>query len=101
MRVVGTETTRRRPSHHVIRLLLIESRPTRFGAQADAVTLIYNAKTNANAESSVGLMSMAGSGPEVLTTLTTDMGKILDGVHRTKIKGTAHFGTAINIAAVR
>jgi 26S proteasome regulatory subunit N10 len=45
-------------------------------------------------------MSMAGSGPEVLTTLTTDMGKILDGIHRTKIKGTAHFSTAINIAAV-
>jgi len=74
--------------------------PTRFGAQADAVNLIYNAKTNANPESSVGLMTMAGSGPEVLTTLTTDMGKILDGIHRTKIKGTAHFSTAINIAAL-
>jgi 26S proteasome regulatory subunit N10 len=75
-------------------------RPTRFGAQADAVNLIYNAKTNANPESSVGLMSMGGSGPEVLTTLTTDMGKILDGIHRTKIKGTSHFSTGINIAAV-
>jgi hypothetical protein len=46
-------------------------------------------------------MSMAGSGPEVLTTLTTDMGKILDGIHRTKIKGSANFTTAINVAAVR
>lgn len=45
-------------------------------------------------------MSMAGNGPEVLTTLTTDMGKILDGIHRTKIKGTANFTTALNIAAV-
>jgi len=81
--------------------LLICARPTRFGAQADAVSLIYNAKTNANAESSVGLMSMGGGGPEVLTTLTTDMGKILDGLHRTKIKGEAHFSTGINIAAVR
>lgn len=46
-------------------------------------------------------MSMGGSGPEVLTTLTTDMGKILDGIHRTKIKGTSHFSTGINIAAVQ
>ena len=45
-------------------------------------------------------MSMGGVGPEVLTTLTTDMGKILDGIHRTKIKGDAHFTTGINIAAV-
>jgi 26S proteasome regulatory subunit N10 len=74
--------------------------PTRFDAQADAVNLIYNAKTGANPESSVGLMSMGGSGPEVLTTLTTDMGKILDGIHRTKIKGDPHFTTGINIAAV-
>jgi len=79
---------------------LIRLRPTRFDAQADAVNLIYNAKTNANPESSVGLMSMGGMGPEVLTTLTTDMGKILDGIHRTKIKGDAHFTTGINIAAV-
>ncbi|TID16962.1 putative 1-aminocyclopropane-1-carboxylate deaminase [Venturia nashicola] len=74
--------------------------PTRFDAQADAVNLIYNAKTNANPESSVGLMSMGGQGPEVLTTLTTDMGKILDGIHRTKIKGDAHFTTGLNIAAL-
>lgn len=45
-------------------------------------------------------MSMGGQGPEVLTTLTTDMGKILDGIHRTKIRGSAHFTTAVNIAYV-
>jgi 26S proteasome regulatory subunit N10 len=76
------------------------SRPTRFEAQSDAVNLIYNAKTGANPESSVGLMSMGGSGPEVLTTLTTDMGKILDGIHRTKIRGDSHFTTGVNIAAL-
>lgn len=74
--------------------------PTRFEAQADAVNLIYNVKTQANPESSVGLMSMAGNGPEVLTTLTTDMHKILDGIHRTKIRGSSHFSTGINIAHV-
>jgi 26S proteasome regulatory subunit N10 len=75
--------------------------PTRWAAQADAVSLIFNAKTGPNPESSVGLMSMGGSGPEVLTTLTTDMGKILEGLHRTKIKGQAHFSTSVNIAQVR
>jgi 26S proteasome regulatory subunit N10 len=45
-------------------------------------------------------MSMGGGGPEVLTTLTTEIGRILDGIHRTKIKGSAHFSTGINIAAV-
>ncbi|KAF2088098.1 hypothetical protein K490DRAFT_39904 [Saccharata proteae CBS 121410] len=74
--------------------------PSRFNAQEDAVNLIFSAKIQSNPESSVGLMSMGGSGPEVLTTLTTDMGKILDGLHRTKIRGSPHFSTGINIAAL-
>lgn len=75
-------------------------RPSRWEAQCDAVNLIFSAKTGANPESSVGLMSMGGQGPEVLTTLTTDVGKILDGLHRTKIRGSSHFSTSINIAEV-
>jgi 26S proteasome regulatory subunit N10 len=74
--------------------------PSRWEAQQDAVNLIFSAKTGANPESSVGLMSMGGSTPEILTTLTTDIGKILDGLHRTKIKGSSHFVTGINVAAV-
>lgn len=81
--------------------LLTLSRPSRFGAQADAIHLIFSAKTQANPESSVGLMSMGGKGPEVLVTLTTDFGKILDGLHRTKIKGSAHLATGIQVAGVR
>jgi len=45
-------------------------------------------------------MSMGGSQPEVLSTLTTEFGKILDGIHRTKIKGQAHLSTALNVAGV-
>lgn len=75
--------------------------PSRWEAQSDAVNLIFSSKTNANPESSVGLMSMGGSTPEILTTLTTDIGKVLDGLHRTKIKGSSHFVTGINVAAVR
>ncbi|KAG8530732.1 uncharacterized protein KY384_004089 [Bacidia gigantensis] len=72
--------------------------PTRWDAQADAVNMIFSAKTQANPESSVGLMNMAGKGPEVLVTLTTDFGKVLDGMHRTKTKGRAHLTTAIQVA---
>ncbi|KAF2705127.1 26S proteasome non-ATPase-like protein regulatory subunit 4 [Pleomassaria siparia CBS 279.74] len=74
--------------------------PSRWEAQADAVNLIFSAKTGANPESSVGLMSMGGTTPEILTTLTTDIGKVLDGLHRTKIKGSSHFSTGINVAAL-
>lgn len=74
--------------------------PSRWEAQADATNLIFSAKTQANPESSVGLMSMGGNTPEILTTLTTDIGKILDGLHRTKIKGSSHFSTGINVAAL-
>ena len=75
--------------------------PSRWEAQADAVNLIFGAKTQAHPESSVGLMSMGGQGPEVLVTLTTDFGKVLDGMHRTKIRGSTHLATGIQIAGVR
>jgi 26S proteasome regulatory subunit N10 len=75
-------------------------RPSRYEAQADAVNLIFSAKTQANPESSVGLMSMGGKGPEVLVTLTTDFGKVLDGLHRTKIRGNTHLATGIQVAGV-
>lgn len=76
--------------------------PTRFDAQADAATIIFQTITNSNPESSVGLMSMGGKGPEVLVTLTTEQGKILDGLHRTKNKilGTSHLATGIQVAGV-
>lgn len=62
------------------------------------MNLIFQYKTQSNPESSVGLMSMGGSGPEVLTTLTTNPGKVLDGLHRTKIRGQSHLHTAIMVA---
>ncbi|CAK3889275.1 26S proteasome regulatory subunit RPN10 [Lecanosticta acicola] len=74
--------------------------PSRWEAQVDAVNLIFHSKTQANPESSVGLMSMGGGGPEVLTTLTTNPGKILDGLHRTKVKGESHLYTGIMIASL-
>jgi von Willebrand factor type A domain len=35
--------------------------PTRFGAQSDAVNMIFTSKINANGESTVGLMTLAGA----------------------------------------
>lgn len=76
--------------------------PTRYEAQADAVSIIFQSIVQGNPESSVGLMSMGGKGPEVLVTLTADQGKILEGLHRTKskIRGSSHLATGIQIAGV-
>ncbi|KAI2635036.1 von Willebrand factor type A domain-containing protein [Xylaria nigripes] len=76
--------------------------PTRFEAQVDAVNMLFDSITQGNPESSVGLMSMGGKGPEVLSTLTTDRGKLLEGMHRTqkKISGSLHLATGIQVAGL-
>ncbi|RSL49848.1 hypothetical protein CEP53_009009 [Fusarium sp. AF-6] len=76
--------------------------PTRFDSQVDAVNITFQTITQGNPESSVGLMSMGGKGPEVLVTLTTEQGKILEGLHRTKKKigGSSHLKTGIQVAAL-
>ena len=76
--------------------------PTRFDSQVDAVSVVFQSITQGNPESSVGLMSMGGKGPEVLVTLTTEQGKILEGLHRTKKKlgGSSHLKTGIQVATV-
>ncbi|KAI1423068.1 26S proteasome non-ATPase regulatory subunit 4 [Xylaria sp. FL1777] len=76
--------------------------PSRFDAQVDAINIIFDSVTQGNPESSVGLMSMGGKGPEVLSTLTTERGKLLEGLHRTKkkISGSSHLATGIQIASL-
>ncbi|KAF7562759.1 hypothetical protein G7046_g1380 [Stylonectria norvegica] len=76
--------------------------PTRFDSQVDAVNILFQTITQGNPESSVGLMSMGGKGPEVLVTLTTEQGKILEGLHRTKKKigGSSHLKTCIQVATL-
>ncbi|MBA0863482.1 hypothetical protein Goshw_021619, partial [Gossypium schwendimanii] len=46
--------------------------PSRFQAQADAVSLICRAKT----QNTVGILTMAGKGVRVLATPTSELGKI-------------------------
>lgn len=72
----------------------------RFEAQLDAVDLIFQAKTNSNPENTVGLLASGGTGPQVLSTLTADFGKLLSGIHETKIQGSLHFATGIQVAAL-
>ncbi|ORX57589.1 hypothetical protein DM01DRAFT_1334186 [Hesseltinella vesiculosa] len=72
--------------------------PTRLIAQNEAVNLIFNAKVQSNPENTVGLMTMAGKSPEVLVTLTTDVGKILSALHGVKSSGQSDFITGVQIA---
>ena len=48
-----------------------------FEAQQDAAGVISNSKINSNPENTVGVLSMAGKGVELLVSPTEDSGKIL------------------------
>lgn len=72
--------------------------PSRYDAQEDAVHMLFQAKVNANPESAVGLLSMGGKAANVLVTLTDDFGKILAALHSTKVSGSPHFSTALQVA---
>ncbi|EAU82483.1 ubiquitin interaction domain-containing protein family protein [Coprinopsis cinerea okayama7 len=74
--------------------------PTRFEAQSDAVNVIFQTKTDSNPESTIGVMTMAGPGPEVLVTNTKDLGQVLQGLHRASLKigGEIDIPTAIAVA---
>ncbi|KAF9924500.1 Inorganic pyrophosphatase [Linnemannia zychae] len=72
--------------------------PTRLEAQADAVNLIFGAKTQSNPENTVSLMTMAGKSPKVLVTFTADIGKILSALHNVSIGGQVSFSTSVQIA---
>jgi 26S proteasome regulatory subunit N10 len=49
-------------------------------AQADAVNLLAGAKTQANPENAVGVLTMAGKAPRVLVTPTPDLGRVLNAM---------------------
>nr|GMD51484.1 26S proteasome non-ATPase regulatory subunit 4 homolog [Ipomoea batatas] len=72
--------------------------PSRFQAQADAVNLICGAKTQANPENTVGVLTMAGKGVRVLVTPTSDLGKILACMHGLEIGGEMNLAAGIQVA---
>ncbi|KAH6755909.1 regulatory particle non-ATPase 10 [Perilla frutescens var. hirtella] len=72
--------------------------PTRFDAQKDAVSLICGAKTQANPENTVGVLTMAGKGVRVLVTPTSDLGKILACTHGVEVGGEMNLAAGIQVA---
>jgi 26S proteasome regulatory subunit N10 len=85
--------------------------PSRFDAQAETVTMLFNAKRQSNVENSVSLMTMAETrylqssslllcSPKVLVTLTNDPNKISHAINSVKLGGGAHFVSALQVAQV-
>jgi 26S proteasome regulatory subunit N10 len=72
--------------------------PTRLEAQQDAVNLICGAKTQSNPESTVSILSCAGKSPEVLVTLTSDLGKVLSSVQNVRVGGNFDFQASMQVA---
>jgi len=72
--------------------------PTRLEAQQDALNLITGAKTQSNPESTVAVVACAGKSPEVLVTLTGDLGKVLSSLHDVKIGKSLDFVAGIQVA---
>jgi len=70
--------------------------PTRLLAQQDAVNMVCTAKTRANPENTVGLLTL--SSLKVLSTLTTEVGKVMSCLHSIEPEGEVNFMTGIKIA---
>ncbi|CAH0474831.1 unnamed protein product [Peronospora belbahrii] len=72
--------------------------PSRLEAQHDAANLLCGTKTQANPESTVGVLAMAGKSIQVLASPTDDMGSLLSAIHRVQIGGTMKLANAIQVA---
>jgi 26S proteasome regulatory subunit N10 len=72
--------------------------PTRFQAQADAVNLLAGAKTQANPEATVGVLTMSGRTPRILVTPTPDLGKVLNCMTDIPIEGEINVSASVQIA---
>ncbi len=72
--------------------------PTRFQAQADAVNLLAGAKTQANPEATVGVLTMSGKTPRILVTPTPDLGKVLNCMTDIPIEGEINVSASVLIA---
>lgn len=71
--------------------------PSRLQAQHDAVSLICHSKIRSNIENNVGLITLSNN-PQVLATMTMDVGRILSKLHTVQPEGQINFMTGIKIA---
>lgn len=74
--------------------------PSRMEAQADAVNLLCGTKTQSNPESTVGVLTMAGKGAEMLISPTQDLGKVLTSLHGVKIEGRCDVRSSLQVGAL-
>ena len=77
--------------------------PTRFQAQSDAINLLAGAKTGANPENTVGILTCAttpGKSPKVMVTPTPDLGKVLSVISQIEIEGSVDLAKATQIAQI-
>ena len=72
--------------------------PTRLEAQQDAAGVISNSKINSNPENTVGVLSMAGKGVELLVSPTEDSGKILACFGQVRPEGKLNFSAGVQVA---
>jgi 26S proteasome regulatory subunit N10 len=76
--------------------------PTRMKAMIQTAQMVINAKENTSAETSIGVLSMAGDSPQVLTVLTkimsNEFGRVGDAFNVLKIKGKCDFKTSLLVA---
>lgn len=72
--------------------------PTRLEAQQDAASMICGSRIESNAENTVGLLSMAGKGVDMLVSPTEDIGKILAAFSTISSGGQSDFCNAVQIA---
>ncbi|CEG50310.1 multiubiquitin chain binding protein mbp1 [Plasmopara halstedii] len=72
--------------------------PSRLEAQHDAANLLCGTKTQANPESTVGVLAMAGKSVQVLASPTDNMGTLLSAIHGVKIGGSMKLSNAIQVA---
>ena len=62
------------------------------------MNLLAGAKTQSNPENAVGVLSLAGKAPRVLTTPTQDLGAVLNSVHGVKIEGEINVSVGVQVA---
>ena len=71
-------------------------------AMIQAAQNVVTAKENTGAESSIGVLSMAGDAPQVLTVLTkimsNEFGRVFDALNLVKTKGKCDFKTSLLVA---
>jgi len=72
--------------------------PTRMEAVCDAANTVTNRKIISNPENTVGVMSLAGKGPELLVSPTEDVGKIMAALHDIKLFGKLNFLDGVQVA---